>query len=299
MFYVGYRQLIFRCRHNCKWSKMSIVKIKFHSENIFKADSQDDKMIVPPKAKMWVTLKCSWMLLTSSIAFRYRSKFEKSIEEKRLEMKSARHLQHKTFGFAEIPLPTPDKYLRKDEGIRRLYDRPKTAHPRCTVRRPPIPHLDELRKAQSMQNLHNEKNFKRINIERAKSAFLRGKPGPKCFEQTAPVYIKQPKYGNVPRYLTKINEQLRTLEIESKRRQEELKSQNNDIRIVSQKEKDELLAGLQVNWDLMQKEYQKMPLLIDTVPKMIRKTKLENNLKSLEKDICMLNSNANCIIIRN
>lgn len=230
--------------------------------------------------------------------FRYRSKFEKSIKEKEKEMKTAKHLQHKTFGFAELPLPTPEKFLKKDEGVRRHYERPKTSHVRCTLRRPPIPHLDELKKVQSMQNLEQEKNFKLINIKRAKSAFLRNKPGPKCFEQTPPVYINTPKYGRVPRYLLNINEQLRNMEIESKKRQEEIEGvQKQDIRFISQEEKNNLLEGLQYNWDLMQKDYQKMPLLIDTVPKMMRKTKLENNLKRLERDICLLNSNANCIFI--
>lgn len=214
-------------------------------------------------------------------------------------MKTAKHLQHKTFGFAELQLPTPNNFLRKDEGIRRCYERPKTSIPRCSVpRRPPIPHLDELRAAQSMQNMHDEKNFKLINIKRAKSAILRNKPGPKCFEQTPPTYINSSKYGTVPRYLMKINEQLKRLEIEEKRkREEEEGNRNKDIRVISQDEKEKLLEGLQHNWDIMQKEYQKMPLLIDTVPKMLRKTKLENNLKSLERDICLLNSNANCIYI--
>lgn len=213
-------------------------------------------------------------------------------------MKTDRHLQHKTFGFAEISLPSPKEFLRKDEGTRTRYERPKTSHARCTLRRPPIPHLDELRSAQSMQNLQEDKNFKLINIKRAKSAFLRGKPGPKCFEQTPPVYINTPKYGKVPRYLIKINEQLQRMELEEKRkREEEEGNRNKDIRVISQEEKNKLLEGLQHNWDLMQKEYQKMPLLIDTVPKMLRKTKLENNLKSLERDICLLNSNSNCIYI--
>lgn len=214
-------------------------------------------------------------------------------------MKTAKHLQHKTFGFAEMPLPSPDNFLKKDEGIRRQYERPKTAHPRCTMRRPPIPHLDELKRAQSYQNLQNEeKNFKVINIKRAKSAFLRNPPGPKCFEQMAPVYINAPKFGKVPRYLININEQLRQMKLESKRKREELEGkQDKDIRVISVDEKKKLLEGLQHNWDLMQKEYQKMPLLIDTVPKQIRKTKLENNLKSLERDICLLNTNANCIFI--
>lgn len=213
-------------------------------------------------------------------------------------MKTARHLQHKTFGFAEIPLPSPDNFLRKDEGIRNRYQRPKTSIPRCTLRRPPIPHLDELKKAQSMLNLDEEKNFKQINIQRAKSAVLRNKPGPKCFEQMAPVHINSPKYGIVPNYLNKINQQLQRMALEEKKKQEELEGrQKRDIRIVTQDEKEEILKGLTHNWDLMQKEYKKMPLLIDTVPKMIRKTKLENNLKSLERDICLLNASANRIFI--
>lgn len=211
-------------------------------------------------------------------------------------MKTAKHLQHKTFGFAEIPLPSPDQFLRKDEGIRRQYERPLTSHPRCTLRRPPIPHLDELKKAKSMQNLQAEKNFKIINIIRAKSA-LRNKPGPKCFEQRAPVYINAPKYGKVPRYLTSINEQLRRMQIESQKQQQEMEEQSKDITVITAEEKNKLLEGLRHNWDLMQKEYQKMPLLIDTVPKQMRKTKLENNLKSLERDICLLNTNSNCIYI--
>lgn len=149
-----------------------------------------------------------------------------------------------------------------------------------------------------MLSFPDEKNFKLINIKRAKSAFMRSKPGPKCFEQTPPVYINTPKYGNVPQYLIKINEQLQRMELEEKRkREEEEGNRNKDIRVINQEEKNKLLEGLQHNWDIMQKEYQKMPLLIDTVPKMLRKTKLENNLKSLERDICLLNSSSNCIYI--
>ena len=40
---------------------MSIVKIKFHDENIYQADSQYDKVVEPPKPKMWVKL---WELHT-------------------------------------------------------------------------------------------------------------------------------------------------------------------------------------------------------------------------------------------
>jgi hypothetical protein len=187
------------------------------------------------------------LCLQNILLIRYRSKFEKSIKEKDREMKTAKQLQHRTFGFAEIQLPTPDKFLRKDEGIRRQYERPKTSYPRCTLRRPPIPHIDELKKAHSMQIFEDEKNFKVINIKRAKSAFLRNKPAPKCFEQMPPVYVHAPKYGRVPTYLMKINEQLRKMQIESKKHQEQMKgSQEKDFQVVSREEKNKLLEGLQV-----------------------------------------------------
>lgn len=59
-------------------------------------------------------------------------------------------------------------------------------------------------------------------------------------------------------------------------------------RAISDEEREELLHGLQHNWRIMQNDYQRMPLLIDTVPKKLRKTKLERELKNIERDICML-----------
>lgn len=149
-----------------------------------------------------------------------------------------------------------------------------------------------------MQNL-SEKNFKLINIKRAKSAVLRGAPGPKCFEQTPPSYVHKPKYGNVPKYLHKMNEQIKRLKEMNLREQQERerKEESKKIRVITQEQKSELLEGLKHNWHKLQEEYQKMPLLIDSVPKTIRKTKLENNLKSLERDICLLNNNTSRIFI--
>lgn len=214
------------------------------------------------------------------------------------ELRSASHMQHRTFGLPDETLTiAPDKYLRKDEGIRRHYERPKTSQPRCTSKRPPVPKHNELAKTLSMQNLEC-KDFKLININRAKSAFIRNPPGPKCFEQKAPIYIHMPKYGKVPKYLNLLkenNERLRELKLKEEEAANE--AERNKIRVIDQEEKQKLLDGLKNNWQKLQEEYQKMPLLIDSVPKMIRKTKLENNLKSLEKDICLLNTNSNRIFI--
>lgn len=214
------------------------------------------------------------------------------------ELKNSQFLKHKTFGLPE-EISCPDNYLKKDEGIRRHYERPKTSYSQCTSRRPPVPKHNELDKTLSMYAIGNEnKNFKLINIKRAKTAQTRTSSSAKCFEQQPPIYIYKPKYGKVPKYLQNLKETNNKLN-EIKLKEELLKNERDQkqIRVVDEEEKKQLLDGLKHNWQKLQEEYQKMPLLIDSVPKMIRKTKLENNLKSLERDICLLNTNSNRIFI--
>lgn len=218
------------------------------------------------------------------------------------ELKNSQFLKHKTFGLPEDvsrkfnSVSAPDKYLKKDDGIRRHYERPKTSHPQCNSRRPPVPKHNEHNVMHTMGN--ENKNFKLINIKRAKTAKPRTLPSAKCFEQQTPIYIYKPKYGKVPKYLQNLKE-VKTKSNEMKSKEEFLRNERdqNQIRVVDEEEKKELLDGLKHNWQKLQEEYQKMPLLIDSVPKMIRKTKLENNLKSLEQDICLLNTNSNRIFI--
>ena len=225
------------------------------------------------------------------VCSRYRSKYEKEIKEK---ARNPEEHMHKTFGYAEAPLLTPDNFLKRDEGIR--FIRPRTSDPRCcTSRRPPVPKHNELNQTIRDLNSNNEKDFKLFNIMRVKSAVTRS-TGPKCFEQTPPSYIFAPKYGKIPKYLKKINEQQLAMELMAKQAVEHSK-EPKDVRRIPHEEKQQLLDGLKHNWNQLQKEYQRMPLLIDTIPKILRKTKLENKLKQLEKDICLLNSNHNSIYI--
>lgn len=207
-------------------------------------------------------------------------------------------MKHKTFGLPDETLNiSPEKYLKKDEGIQRHYERPKTSHSKCTLKRPPIPRHYEINKTHTMQDKEFV-DFKLVNIMRAKSAPIRNPPKPKCFEQKAPVYIHNSKFGKIPKYLECLKETNKRLnEMKLKEEEEKNKMEQNQIRVIDQEEKQKLLDGLKQNWAKMQEEYQKMPLLIDSVPKMIRKTKLENNLKSLEQDICLLNKNSNRIFI--
>lgn len=49
-----------------------------------------------------------------------------------------------------------------------------------------------------------------------------------------------------------------------------------------------VIKGLKHNWEELQKEYQGLPVLTDTIPKSQRKAKIESNLKQLEKDILLI-----------
>lgn len=51
-----------------------------------------------------------------------------------------------------------------------------------------------------------------------------------------------------------------------------------------------MLQGLKENWHELQSTYQILPLVTDTAPKKIRKTKMESELKRLEKEILLLES---------
>lgn len=198
--------------------------------------------------------------------------------------------------------------MRKNSGVHFIHPRPPNTR-LCTQPRPPIPKFRESSKAQPA------KDFKRINIKRvASTAKSYGNPK---FTDTRfgdfqdleksgmlPVYIHNPKYGNVPEYLKKMKNPKTVKKdnweiLRTKLKEHELiDSIDNKLRALSMNEKTDLLKGLQHNWNLLQKEYQRLPLLTDTVPKMHRKTTLETNLKQLERDIVLLNSNQSCIYIQ-
>lgn len=54
--------------------------------------------------------------------------------------------------------------------------------------------------------------------------------------------------------------------------------------------------GLRSNWEALQQVYKKLSLLTDTIPKKTRKTKMEDELKQIEKDMLFLEQNRYILI---
>lgn len=199
---------------------------------------------------------------------------------------------HRTMGYADVPLDPPDNFLKVG----------------CGVRADPVPrdhicprrYLAPLPKWQSRRvQSAPPPNFKLRNIHAVVEAPTR-RPSARFVDTRKgdfhdvhssgllPTYIYQPKFGHVPKYLLQ-----RVKEISSERervRREEL-SRQPKCRYVSLEERQGILHGLKHNWQELQRTFQGLSLLTDTVNKRMRKIKIESQLKQLEKDIFLVESN--------
>ncbi|GLH08628.1 Enkurin [Gryllus bimaculatus] len=110
---------------------MSLVTITHHNENIH-------NILDPPKSSIQavqaITTRCMYIS-------KYRPKIVKE-EKKNKEC-------HKTLGYAQVPLPKPCEFLRKNTRI--VPPRPVTAGPKCclTCRRPCLPSCPVVKKEPS------------------------------------------------------------------------------------------------------------------------------------------------------
>lgn len=95
------------------------------------------------------------------------------------------------------------------------------------------------------------------------------------------------EFGQVPGYIL-------TRKEETERAQEEYESymaeyfKRGALRAMSDDEREAILNGLKQNWDELHKAYQSLSVVIDTLPKKMKKEKLETEMKLLEKDIDLL-----------
>lgn len=100
-----------------------------------------------------------------------------------------------------------------------------------------------------------------------------------------PIFIRSSHFGKAPRYLLNIinSDKKKYLTIK-----DESGIQKPKCRYITREERAELLKGLKQNWEELQKQYQGLPILTDTIPKMVRKDRIESNLKQIEKDIQLI-----------
>lgn len=168
---------------------MSIINIVYHDENIYSVAAKEEVAAQKPP--------------------RYHSKFENMVRQERKAVLD----DHRTMGFAEVPLQCPRHFLRKDCGVRcTVPTSPKQCLAAC--RKPPVPKKKDLCGCKSPCKETPCRNIRLENIKRVVSAAPR-KPIPKycdtrngdfhCLVPSGltPIYLCKKDFGQCPKYLIK------------------------------------------------------------------------------------------------
>ncbi|CAK1554687.1 unnamed protein product [Leptosia nina] len=247
---------------------MSVVEITHHDEVIYTI--LDKPPPEPPKTP------------------RYQSKLEKQLKETKIPQ------MRRLFGYAETPLKPPEDFLKKGEGIGQPI---KKSDHKCLVsgNLPPVPKRPPPGKKPEKPKV----NFKVVNIKKAIKG--KGKPVEPRLVDTrdghvkrikgsgeVPEYCLRPDFGRMPAYLVRRNRKIHR-EIEKIRYAEENKE--SLCKLINEEERQKLLEDLKHNWKVMQKAFLQLPMLTDTIPKILKKTKMEQELRQLEKDIALVEAN--------
>ncbi|XP_068160417.1 enkurin isoform X1 [Antennarius striatus] len=242
---------------------------------------------------------------------RYMSKFRPVVL---IEEKSVKDAM-RTMGPAEVPIPSPDKYLKKHSKEPKSPDKSqcsREAHS-CTMRKPPVPTRADI----PPMGIRTQRNFLKtvtaVQVKPKPISVDTRKGHKQVLENSGlvPKYIKKKvfssadrdrfiksnvnttsavsspnvqDYGEVPEYLQQRNE-------DEQRAQEEYDNYVKDqreqgaMKYLSDEERHAILEGLKKNWDQLHREYQGLSFVIDTMSKKSHKQRLEAAMKQLENDI--------------
>jgi hypothetical protein len=110
-----------------------------------------------------------------------------------------------------------------------------------------------------------------------------------CTSGLPRLYVNGENFGKIPCYLEDIKQELY---VKDQMAKNEMKQKECDMqekcRHLESIEREAITCGLKKNWEETFREYQAMPLNIDTPGKVQKKSDLEKALKSLENDIQLI-----------
>ncbi|NXG65889.1 ENKUR protein, partial [Hemiprocne comata] len=220
---------------------------------------------------------------------RYISIFRPSVKQE-VEKNKA---QQKTMGPAKVAVPSPKNFLQKHSKEPKLPARKKEQDSKK------LPALSVPRRTDHpVMGIQSKKNFINMNAvaaitglpKKPQPIYVDSRQGDKYLLEASglvPKYIKKKDYGVTPKYVTERKEEM-------KRTQKEYEAsileylKKRAMKVLSDEERKCLLQGLKKNWDEVYREFQCLPVKIDTIPKMLHKEKLERQMKQLEHDIEMI-----------
>lgn len=183
-------------------------------------------------------------------------------------------------GTTDADLPDPNNYLRKGQRKRPRKKVEKRRRPQSRL--PDIPHRDDVLKEQDEKLKHKHKDFITKNSLKVRNM----QPPPPKHPPSLPIKSnKDTGFGKVPDYL---NEMMKEAEQKIQTAKDVVGLIQPKCQYITRDQREKLLYGLKYNWEELQIQYQGLPILTDTIPKILRKSNLEGELKQIEKDIVLV-----------
>ncbi|CAI6355105.1 unnamed protein product [Macrosiphum euphorbiae] len=228
----------------------------------------------------------------------HRSVFNKSIKR---DYKSNRGC-HQTMGYAEIKPNQPSKFLKKHT---RMVIRPfvgtkkNTTFPGTSNALNPVYPSRRCRKSERKFEEKTKTINRNFLSENIVDVVRKVPPLPKHRVQDTrnghtivldeaglePTFVCKKNFGKIPSYIKKI---VKTNKTEKLAEVDRVRAIKPPLCYLSADERNELLTGMRYNWGELYTEFLLLPMVTDSVPKINRKSRLENQLNNLEKDINIL-----------
>ncbi|XP_024136275.1 enkurin isoform X1 [Oryzias melastigma] len=229
---------------------------------------------------------------------RYVSRFRPTVV---LENKQAKDVM-RTMGPANVEVPSPDKFLKKhskDPQMPEHSEGSKGVRRACalTQRRPPVPaRTDPPPMGQTKRGFI--KPAATVPVKPTPVS-VDSKKGHKQLLETSglvPKYVMKKDYGEIPAYLQRRSEAEGLAQEEHARLQKEQDGQEAMQQLTEEERQAalqdslhvSLLQGLKRKWDALHKEYQCLPLIIETLSQRAFKKSLEDAMKQLDENILLL-----------
>ncbi|XP_053116381.1 enkurin-like isoform X2 [Hemicordylus capensis] len=215
---------------------------------------------------------------------RYISTFRPRVK---FELAEKRTAPCKSMGLPKLQVPSPKDFLRKHSKEPKL---PKRTRHQGTMkpREPSVPRRTE----HPLMGIQGEKDFISTNAAQAVMAVAK-KPLRACVDMRrgdrfliddsglVKKYLKKKDFGITPKYITNRTKAAERAQEESVVYAREALRRKAPRRI-SKEERETLLEGLKTNWEQINKEFQSLSVVTDTIPKKLNKEKLELQMKELE-----------------
>ncbi|XP_028606263.2 enkurin-like [Podarcis muralis] len=221
---------------------------------------------------------------------RFMSTFKPTVIREIQERKTA---PSKTMGIPKLYIPTPREFLRKHANEPKLLKRRRNQG----MKKPPGLNVPE-RNDHPIMGIRSKKDYISSNVAEAIMAVAK-KPLRACVDVRKgdkfllddsgliQRYLHKKDFGVTPKYIKKRIMDAKKAQEESDAYLQQALMQKGLTRL-SKAEKEKIMEGLKKNWEEINHEYQSLSVFLDSIPKRLRKEKMEVEMMQLEHYIKLL-----------